>query len=58
MQLKPINFFSALASLDVVNNDDFTPCMPKQGVAEFDYSWSTSGNNYQVQTALSRATKP
>ena len=57
VQLKPINFFNALASLDVVDNDDFTPCMPKQGAVQFDYSWSTSGNNYQVQTALSCAIK-
>lgn len=46
-QLKPINFFSQLASLDIVENDNFAPCVPKQGNGLFDYSWNGEGNNYQ-----------
>lgn len=44
-QLKPINFFAELASLDIIESDEFAPCMPKQGNSQFDYTWSGEGNN-------------
>ena len=46
-QLKPVNFFSALASLDVSDSDEFEPCVPWQGNDLFDYTWSAEGNNSQ-----------
>lgn len=45
-QLKPINFFPQLASLDIVESDDFEACMPQHGNGLFDYVWNGEGNNY------------
>ena len=44
-QLKPINFFTELASLDVIDSNDFAACAPKQGSAMFDYTWTGQGDN-------------
>lgn len=44
-QLKPVNFFSQLAALDIVESDDFEACTPRQGSELFDYKWTGSGNN-------------
>ena len=44
-QLKPINFFTELATLDIIESDDFKPCLPKQGDSQFDYTWSGEGIN-------------
>ena len=42
-QLKPINYFNALASLDVTDNLDFKACAPRHGSGQFDYTWNAEG---------------
>ena len=57
-QLKPINFFTELATLDIIENDDFQPCRPKQGASVFDYLWSGVGDNYQYSKGAFTLAKP
>lgn len=59
-QLKPINFFPQLASLDIVESDDFEACLPRQGNqdGQFDYTWNGNGNNYQYSKAAFTLSEP
>lgn len=43
-QLRPVNYFDQLASLDVNENDAFEVCTPQHGNA-FDYTYNTDGSN-------------
>ncbi len=43
-QIRPINYFDQLATLDALENNTFAPCTPQQGTA-FDYSYNTDGDN-------------
>lgn len=43
-QIRPVNYFDQLASLDVGENNAFEVCAPQQGNA-FDYTYDTDGSN-------------
>lgn len=49
--LKPVNFFTTLASLDIIENDTFVPCTPQQGSALFNYTYSGPDGNPQLSSS-------
>lgn len=44
-QLRPVNFFNHLASIDIAESDDFEACIPQQGSSLFDYTRNGQGAN-------------
>ena len=62
-QLKPVNFFNALPSLDIIESDDFQACTPQQGSRLFNYTYSDANANYDssqwtVAQPLSQPAQP
>lgn len=43
-EIRPVNYFDQLATLDVYEENSFEPCTPQHGDA-FDYSYDSSGDN-------------
>ena len=43
--IKPVNYFDHLASMDVVETDDFDACAAAEGTALYDYQYSATGGN-------------
>ena len=43
--IKPVNYFGHLASMDIVDTDDFEACAAGQGLSLFDYTYSATGQN-------------
>ena len=56
--IKPVNYFDQLASLDVVDSDDFASCAAEQGQGAFDYTYTADGSNTQFQKAGFKVTGP
>lgn len=46
-QLKPVNFFLRLDSLDIAESDQFAPCLPQQGNGLFNYTYAGTLGNAQ-----------
>ena len=43
--IKPVNHFDHLASMDIVETDDFEACASDEGSSLFDYTYSATGQN-------------
>jgi hypothetical protein len=43
--IKPVNYFDHLASMDIVDSDDFASCAASQGAKAFDYVYAADGSN-------------
>lgn len=43
--IKPVNYFNHLATMDIVETDDFEACAPEEGSSLFDYTYSAVGGN-------------
>ena len=49
--IKPVNYFNHLASMDVVETDDFEACASEEGSTLFDYTYSATGHNLMGEKA-------
>ena len=49
--IKPLYYFGSLASLDIVDHDDFEACASSEGSSLFDYAYSSTGDNKEGDKA-------
>ena len=47
-QIKPVNYFTSLPSLDIVESDAFAQCSPQQGDGLFNYTYPGTDGNAQL----------
>ena len=49
-EIKPVNYFDSLASMDIVESNEFQPCAAQQGVpAGFNYTYTVDNTNPSAQ---------